>query len=199
MFTGIITGTGTVQSVTKKGPGKTLKIVTNKNFLHQSKIGDSISIDGICTTITELNNDTFTCDYLNETLTVTTADTFTENTCLNLELAATLSSYFGGHMVSGHIDTTATILSLEKKEDWGKLCIECPKPDAKYLIYKGSITIDGISLTISKVEDSTITIELIPHTIEKTHLFKKSEGSLVNVEYDILGKYVANMLKNKDM
>lgn len=197
MFTGIVTGLGKILHIEEKGEGKHLSIETEPHYLKHSSIGDSIAINGICSTITAIEDALFTCDYLKETLNVTTAASFKAGDSLNLELSATLKTYFGGHMVSGHVDTVARVLSFEKKGDWGQLKIACPDTDSDYLIHKGSIAIDGISLTISKLEDTTVSVELIPHTLEKTTLLTKKKGSTVNIEYDMLGKYIAKILKGR--
>ena len=194
MFTGIVQALGNTTSIKPLSDGIQCQIQCPETFLSQFKIGDSIAVDGVCTTITHKTTTKFTCDYLEETLTKTTFKALNVGKKLNLEAAATLKSSLGGHLLSGHIDCTGTVVSFEKKDPWASLYIAYPSTDAAYLIQKGSISINGISLTIASLNLDSFSVELIPHTLENTNINQLSLGDQVNLEYDMIGKYVAKHL-----
>ena len=196
MFTGIIQALSTVKAIETKGSGKSI-CFDYPPCLNTSQIGDSISVNGVCSTIVSLKEGHFVCDYLYESLKKSNLDELCEEETVNVELALKASSPMGGHVVSGHIDTKLPIKTLSREAPWGRLELEIPKEDLNFVVYKGSICIDGISLTIASLEDQTLGIELIPHTLEETTLNKKKQGSYVNIEYDMLGKYVINYLTNQ--
>lgn len=190
MFTGLIEAVGTVYSLSPKGKGLTVVISTSSDFLSTFKEGDSISVNGVCSTMYNLNETDFKVDYLEETLEKTTFCHLKENETLNLEACLTLQKPLGGHLVSGHVDTTGTIKQLTFAEPWASITVAFPTSFAHLIIYKGSITIDGISLTICELDDTSFRVELIPHTLKNTNLSSKKEGDNVNLEFDMVGKYL---------
>ena len=194
MFTGIIQAIGQITTIEPLNNGLHCCIQVPNSFLNKFSIGDSISVDGVCTTITQKTEQSFTCDYLEETLKKTTFKHLKIGNQLNLEMAATLKSSLGGHLLSGHIDCTGTVLSFNKKGPWASLCIAYPKEDSKYLIPKGSISLNGISLTIAELNPDSFCVELIPHTLNHTNIASLDIGDQVNLEYDMLGKYVSRYL-----
>ncbi len=194
MFTGIIEEIGTVRSVQKGAHSAKIAIRAQK-VLEEAKIGDSIACDGICLTVTKLHEDAFEVDVMHETMDRTTFAALRANTKLNLERALRASDRLGGHIVSGHIDDTGVI--VEKKEDdiahWVKVRTE--KSLMRYIVDKGSIAIDGISLTVAKTEDQAFWVSIIPHTEQATTLLDKRIHDRVNLECDIIGKYVEKLTK----
>ena len=183
MFTGIIEEIGVIKSF----DGTNL-IVECKKVLDGTQIGDSIAIDGCCQTVVSISKNSFSADVSSETLKITKG--FRTGEKVNLERALTLSSRMGGHIVQGHIDGVAKYL--------GNSEFEISKGLEKYIVYKGSITIDGVSLTVSKVENNIFSVALIPHTKENTTLQYLKVGDFVNIETDILGRYVEKFLSVKD-
>ena len=183
MFTGIVEETGFIKSF----DGKKL-VVECKNVLDGTKIGDSISIDGCCQTVTSMSSNTFSADVSSETLRITKG--FKTGECVNLERALTPQTRMGGHIVQGHVDGTAKYL--------GNMTFEVPKELDKYIVYKGSITVNGVSLTVSGNENNTFTVAIIPHTLENTNLKYLKTGDFVNIETDILGRYVEKFLSMKN-
>lgn len=189
MFTGIIQELGQVQSVKALGKGKEV-VVGAKTVLPELKLGDSIALNGVCSTVVELAPASFKVQFLEETLKKTTFSSLRVRQILNLELSLTPSTRMGGHMVSGHVDDIGKLVKLEKKSPWGMIEIAFKPPFRPYLIPKGSITIDGISLTVVEVTASTFTCHIIPHTLAHTNLAEKRAGDFVNLEYDMVGKYL---------
>ncbi|OON97865.1 MAG: riboflavin synthase subunit alpha [Epulopiscium sp. Nele67-Bin005] len=196
MFTGIIEEVGTVKSVRKGAKSATLTISASKIF-DDVKVGDSIATNGVCLTVTNFTNNQFCADIMNETLSKTSLGQLVSGSGVNLERAMPANGRFGGHMVTGHIDGVGSVLSIIKDDIaiWYK--IKAPQHIMKYIIEKGSITIDGISLTVAKVERDNFSVSIIPHTASNTTLSKKSIGAVVNLENDIVGKYVEKLL-NKE-
>ena len=197
MFTGIIEETGIVKSFSKKTNGAEIQIQCS-TVLEGSKIGDSISINGACQTITQLSEDSFCADVSDETLNITTFDKMKSGDIVNLERALTLNSRLGGHIVSGHVDCKGKFISVEKLSEFHNLSFEIPVQQSKYVVYKGSITINGISLTVAQVIGNIITAAIIPQTFDNTNLKYLKSGDYVNIETDILGKYVEKFLSAKD-
>ena len=189
MFTGLIQEIGQIQSIQEKDTGKQFTFSATK-ILHNANIGDSIAIDGVCSTITTLQPDHFTVDYMPETLKSTTLNTKKVHTAVNLESCLTLNDKLGGHLVSGHIDTIGTIINITLEHAWHTYHITYPKAFAAFLIHKGSIAVDGISLTISKLESETFSISLIPHTLQHTTLKDRHINDTVNLEFDMIGKFI---------
>lgn len=197
MFTGLIEETGYVKSLVKNTNGATL-VITCKLILGDIKIGDSICVNGVCETVTNIFSDGFEVRISDETLGVTHLGNLKNGDILNLERALTLNSRLGGHIVSGHIDCVGKLTNIEKLSDFYNLTFEIPENYSKYIVYKGSVAISGISLTIAKTTDNIFKVAIIPHTYQNTNLKNTKIGDFVNIETDILGKYVEKMLSAND-
>ena len=193
MFTGIIEEIGKIKTFNKNSNGAEIEIECSK-VLNDTKIGDSISVNGTCQTVVEISNNSFKARISDETLKVTNFNSAKIGQAVNLERALTLSSRLGGHIVSGHIDGVGKFISKEKITDFYNLCFEIPSEVDKYIVYKGSITINGISLTVASIKNNIVEVAIIPHTFENTNLCNLKEGDLVNIETDLLGKYVEKIL-----
>ena len=193
MFTGIIEETGAVKSVSSNK----ITIECNK-VLDDCKLGDSIAVNGVCLTVSDLTNTCFTADVSPETLRVTDLSDIKNGDMVNLERAMTLSSRLGGHIVTGHIDTTGKITRIAKLNDFYEISVSFDKGFSKYTVKKGSISIDGISLTIADCDAGIVTIAVIPHTYENTVLKTRKSADNVNIEFDILAKYVEKNLPLSD-
>jgi len=193
MFTGIIENKGNVLKVEYRGQEKrlTLRIPMDLTDL---KLGDSININGVCLTVAEKRGQTIELDLSLETLEKTILGELKEGDKLNLERALRLTDRLGGHIVTGHIDGIGVIVEKRRERDFFGLRIRIPQAISRYVVQKGSIAIDGISLTVNECQGEEIQITLIPYTLEKTTLIEKRVGDRVNVEADILGKYVEKML-----
>ena len=183
MFTGIVEEIGKIKSF----DGKRLVVECTK-VLEGTQLGDSISINGCCQTVVSMSSNSFSADVSAETLRVTKGFKTGEN--VNLERALTPQTRMGGHIVQGHVDGVARYL--------GEMRFEVPKELDKYIVYKGSITVNGVSLTVSRNEGNTFCVAIIPHTLENTNLKDLKTGDLVNIETDILGRYVEKFLSTKD-
>ena len=199
MFTGIIEHVGIVKSIDKHGVSGKIKVQASSVFLdtHSVKIGDSIAIDGVCLTVTSLSGDEFTADVSEETFSLTTLGKLTDGSRVNLEAALTLSTPVGGHLVTGHIDGVGTIIKKGLMGSNVEIELKVPDELRAGLVFKGSIAVDGISLTIASVTKDGVRIALIPHTLANTALEDKAVGSEVNIETDIIGKYVESQLHGK--
>jgi len=193
MFTGIIEELGKIKSFELLSNSAKLTIEC-ENILSDIKIGDSISVNGVCQTVIEFDSPSFSVMLSDETLKVTTFSYAKTGDFVNLERALTLNSRLGGHIVSGHIDCIGKLIKIEKLSDFYNLEFEIPLNQAKYVVYKGSITVNGISLTVANVNDNTFTVAIIPHTYDNTVLKYLKTGDSVNIETDILGKYVEKLL-----
>lgn len=190
MFTGIIEEIGTVSEIKPGTDLVTLKIKARK-VLEDVKIGDSIAVNGVCLTVISFSEDYFGAGVQAETVRRTTIADLKSGAGVNLERALSLSSRLGGHFVLGHIDNTGTIKSKSPKGKDYLLVIKAPEALLQYVVAKGSIAIDGISLTVGEVTGDTFSVYLIPHTLQNTTLTQKNPGDAVNLETDIIGKYVA--------
>ncbi len=197
MFTGIVEETGRVKSFTAASNGAEITVEC-RNVLEETKIGDSIAINGVCQTVTEMSDNTFSAKISDETLNITTLGSLKTGEIVNLERALTLSSRLGGHIVSGHVDCRGKFVGAEKLTDFYNLEFEIPQEPGKYVVHKGSITINGISLTVAQISGNIIKIAIIPHTFENTNMKNLKTGDYVNIETDILGKYVEKILSAKD-
>jgi len=195
MFTGIITEVGTVKLSTESEKGKTL--IISAGVANSKKIGESIAVNGVCLTITSKKSDEFECEAVFETLEKTNLSSLEKGSKVNLEPALTFNQSIDGHLVQGHVDTTGEVKGFKKGEK-SQLVIQFPKDIAKYIALKGSITINGVSLTISDLKASTFTVDLIPHTIEKTNLGKLKKGDKVNLEVDLISRYLKRLLDARD-
>lgn len=195
MFTGLVEEVGKVTGIQRVG-GKRRLTVAAKNLMRELKIGDSIAVSGVCLTAVENSPDQFGADLAEETWLRTSFSRITEGALVNLELPMKADGRMGGHIVQGHVDGTGKFLGLEKipgaDDFW--LHIEIPQELERYVVFKGSIAIEGISLTVARVEDNRVTIAVIPHTCEMTNLQSLKPGDPINLETDIIAKYVEKMI-----
>lgn len=195
MFTGIVEGSGKVKRLTMKGADAVLEIETGISLAEVS-IGDSIAVNGACLTVTSMNQNNFQADVSAETLSRTTLKFLQAGQNVNLEKSLRVGGFVGGHFVLGHVDATGRILSQIQKSGSLILAVEMKENISRYIVEKGSVAIDGISLTVNKLEKSRFYVNIIPHTAAHTTLVQKKEADLVNVETDILGKYVEKLLQS---
>jgi len=193
MFTGIIEELGTVRRISSSAKGTEI-IITADEVLDELKIGDSIAVNGPCLTATAIGRESFTAWVMPETLKRTNLLKLSTGSPVNLERAMTLSSRLGGHMVSGHIDAVVAMSGKASQGDAIVLSFEAPEHLLRYIIPKGSVALDGVSLTVIDVDDSVFSAGVIPHTASQTTLGQKEIGSHVNLEVDLIGKYVEKML-----
>ena len=196
MFTGIIEETGKVEAVAKGSNSAVITIAAVK-VLEDTKIGDSIAVNGVCLTVTSISGRKFSADVMAETLRRSSLGSLKHGSMVNLERAMAANGRFGGHIVSGHIDGVGVISSFEKEDNAVWVEIETPAKILRYIVEKGSITIDGISLTVAKLTDSSFAVSVIPHTGEETTLLNRNPGDIVNLENDIVGKYVERLMNFK--
>ena len=193
MFTGIIEEIGTVSSVQKNGTSSFIRIKAKK-ILTDVHLGDSIAVNGVCLTVTDFDSSIFQADVMNETLSRSSLGSLSNGSPVNLERAMSANGRFGGHIVSGHIDGTGTIVNIQNDGIAVWYTISADNSILRYIVEKGSIAIDGISLTVAKVTNSDFSVSVIPHTAAQTNLSDKKIGSVVNLENDIIGKYVEKLL-----
>ena len=195
MFTGLITELGRVTAI-ERGESSAIFTITAPHSVQGLAIGDSIAVNGTCLTATSLTGDCFTADVMVQTLSLTSLGQLGIGSVVNLELAAQMDMRMGGHIVQGHVDGTGTVVSLTPGEKWAEFVITAPAHLTKYVVAQGSITLDGVSLTVGAIDDATnsLTIWLIPETLAKTNLSHKKPGDLVNIEVDILAKYVERLI-----
>lgn len=193
MFTGLIEEIGIIKALNKQTSGAVIQIQCQK-VLEDLKTGDSIAINGACQTATKIGKDFFEVDAAIETLKLTNFINFTTGTKVNLERAMSATSRFGGHMVSGHVEGVASFIKKEKEGLAEIFYFEAPKNVTHYLVHKGSVCINGISLTITSLNNNIFSISVIPHTIKETTLPELKSGDIVNIEPDIIAKYVEKFL-----
>ncbi|AOT71654.1 riboflavin synthase [Geosporobacter ferrireducens] len=197
MFTGLIEEVGTVQSILKGT--KSAKIVIHaKKVLEQVQLGDSIAVNGVCLTVTDFTSYSFAVDVMAETMRRTNLANLTSSSKVNLERALRLGDRLGGHWVSGHIDGIGIIRDFKQEDNAVWVSISAPPEILKYIIEKGSIAIDGISLTVAYVDESIFKVSIIPHTKDVTTLLTKSSGDAVNLEGDMIGKYIERFLSFRE-
>jgi riboflavin synthase len=189
MFTGIIEEVGTVGSVFR-GRNSAVLSVAAKTVCAGTKKGDSIAVDGVCLTVTSISDTVFTAEVMAETLSRSGLGKLKAGSRVNLERALTLSSRIGGHQVSGHMDGTGTIRAIRREDIARVFTISCESKTLRYIVAKGSVALDGISLTVCAVRSHEFSVSVIPHTIANTTLSEKKEGGSVNIECDITGKYI---------
>ncbi len=197
MFTGIVEELGTIRSIQVKPQGATLEIQATE-VLGDAKVGDSISIEGACLTIRFLTSETFTLDVSAETLRRTTLGERKIGEQVNLERSLRLSDRLGGHIVLGHVDEVATIRSWKDEGDASVMQVTMSRTTKPYIAYKGSITIDGVSLTVSNLLADAFEVTLIPHTKDITTFGTKRNGAKVNLEVDIVARYLETLLRNTE-
>lgn len=194
MFTGIVEELGIVRSISKSANSIKINIGATK-VLEDVEMGDSIAVNGVCLTVVEYSPNHFVADVMPETLAKTNLKELKANSRVNLERALSLGARLGGHLVQGHVDAIGTILKKETLDIAIIYKINAPNSVLKYIVPKGSIAIDGISLTIVELINDSFTVSLIPHTAKNTTLGQKESGDRVNIESDIIGRYVERLLK----
>ncbi|OCC16517.1 Riboflavin synthase eubacterial/eukaryotic [Dissulfuribacter thermophilus] len=193
MFTGIILGLGTISATTPKGRGLTFSILPDF-LLDDPMEGESIAVNGVCLTATTISEKEFTVDVSPETLSRTTLGELRSGSRVNLERALKLSDRLGGHIVSGHVDGVGVILERKELREFMEFSVRPPKDLMRYIIEKGSIAIDGISLTVNAVTDDTFRVAIIPHTAKITTMGYRRPGDRVNLEVDLVGKYIEKLV-----
>ena len=192
MFTGLIEEIGTIDTITDKGDGALVR-VTAHEVLSDVSLGDSIAVSGVCLTVTEFDDSGFTADVMKETLNHSAAATWSPGTPVNLERAAKVGDRLGGHIVQGHVDATGHIVSISPGDQWSVVRVSLAEKIAPLVAHKGSITIDGISLTVSAVGKDWAEVSLIPETLSATTLGSTSVGAVVNIETDVLARHVLRL------
>lgn len=197
MFTGLIEEIGKVQSIIK-GEKSARIIIKAEKVLQEVRLGDSISTNGVCLTVTGFTSNSFSVDVMAETMRRSNLHILSSGDEVNLERALKLGDRLGGHLVSGHIDGMGTITKYENEDNAGWVTIETSKEILKYIVQKGSISIDGISLTVASVGETAFKVSIIPHTKDITTLLRKKAGEVVNLECDMVGKYIEKLLYSKE-
>jgi riboflavin synthase len=192
MFTGLIEDLGTVETVERNGSGARLRISTQ--LASQIGEGDSVAVNGCCLTATAVAADGFATEAMNQTLEVTALNAIEEGSRVNLELAMKAGERLGGHIVQGHVDGVGTVVSVEDDGFARRIRVELPTQLLRYVVDKGSITLNGVSLTVADLGDSWAEVSLIPETLERTNLTDAEPGSKLNVECDIVAKYVERLV-----
>ena len=195
MFTGLIETVGRVRALEQRGDGARLYLQTP--LAAELSLGESLAVNGCCLTVTALDERGLSFDLLGETLARTNLGSLAEGSRVNLERALRADGRFGGPIVQGHMDTAAGVLATEKKGEDLQLRIELPKAGARYLIEKGSIAVNGVSLTVAQLEENDFTLWIIPHTLRETNLGDLKPGDRVNLEYDMLAKYAERQLSHR--
>ncbi len=195
MFTGLIEEVGTVSSIREREHSKQLQIVAPRTA-RKLRVGDSVAVNGCCLTLSGHRGDQLTFDLLEETFDRTNLKALRHESRVNLERALRADGRFGGHFVQGHVDCTSRIITFEQRRNDHRLEVELPAEFARYVARKGSIAIDGISLTVAEVSPQSFAVWIIPHTKCHTNLDRADVGGLVNLEFDILAKYVERMLSH---
>jgi riboflavin synthase len=193
MFTGIVEELGTVAAVEAQSDAVRLT-VSATTVLEDARPGDSISVNGCCLTVAERTHATWTADVMAETLAKTALGSLVAGDRVNLERAATVGSRLGGHLVQGHVDAVGHVVRREPGEHWDVVTVSMPRELAPYLVDKGSITVDGVSLTVVRAGEEEFTVSLIPETLRRTTLGVREPGDSVNLEVDVIGKHVARQL-----
>lgn len=194
MFTGIIQAIGTIRDLQTKGGDLRLSIATGKLDLADVALGDSIAVNGVCLTAIALDNDGFAADVSRETLNLTSLGNLTRGSFVNLEKALTLQTRLGGHLVSGHVDGLGEILSRKEDARSVRFIVKAPDELARYIAHKGSITVDGTSLTVNKVDGANFELNIVPHTLAETIMASYHSGMKVNLEVDLIARYLERLL-----
>lgn len=193
MFTGIVEELGKIKGI-QKGDKSSVLTIETKKVLENTQLGDSIAVNGVCLTVTKITDNSFSADVMAETMRKSNLGALTVDCAVNLERALTPLSRMGGHIVSGHIDGTGTITAYVKEDNATWVTVKASDDILKYIVNKGSITIDGISLTVAYIDNSCFKVSIIPHTSQQTTLLSKGVGNTVNLECDIIAKYVEKLL-----
>lgn len=194
MFTGIIESIGTIRDMQPKGGDMRLTIATGKLDMSDVALGDSIAVNGVCLTAVALDHGNFSADVSRETLSLTSLGHLARGSKVNLEKALTLQTRLGGHLVSGHVDGLGEVISRQDDARSVRFSIRAPAQLAKYIAAKGSITMDGTSLTVNKVEGSTFELNIVPHTLQETIIADYRSGTPVNLEVDVIARYLERLL-----
>lgn len=194
MFTGIIEEIGYIERIVRGEKSAGLQIRASK-VLSDAQLGDSIAVNGVCLTVTDLSGSYFTADVMAETLRRSGLGQLTKGSPVNLERAMAANGRFGGHIVSGHIDGTGSILRMEREDNAVWVTISAEHGILRYIVEKGSVAIDGISLTVAYVDDTCFQVSVIPHTAKETTLLRGRTGDTVNLECDIIGKYIEKLMQ----
>ncbi len=195
MFTGLVQELGLIKGISKSESSAVLTINAPKTVPHINK-GDSVAINGVCLTAVDVSTDSFSADVMVQTLRMTNLGNLQAGSSVNVELSARLDSLMGGHIVQGHVDGLAKVVERAPGEKWEKFVVEIPQSLTSYIVNQGSITLDGVSLTVGEINDDNyqVTVWLIPETLAKTNLSQKIVGDTVNVEVDVLAKYVQRLI-----
>jgi len=195
MFTGLISYLGNVKSIELSGDSAKL-IITNPEICEEIKVGDSVAVNGVCLTVTEFDSSGFAVDVMVQTLNLTSTGKLKAGDLVNLELATKSSDRLGGHIVQGHVDGVAQVAAIAQEPKWQRMDIKLPKALMKYVVAQGSITVEGVSLTVGQLDDDAdqVSVWLIPETLAKTNLASKQVGDLLNIEVDVLAKYVERLI-----
>ncbi len=193
MFTGIVLAKGSILSTERRGGDVRMRIGTGDLDMHDVTVGDSICVSGVCLTAIDPDNDSFYADVSNETLSRTTLGALRDGDFVNLEKSLRLSDRLGGHLVSGHVDGLGRVVSIEPDARSQRWRFEIPRELSKYIAAKGSVCIDGVSLTVNDVDASTFGVNLIPHTVAVTTFADKRVGDAVNIEVDLIARYVERL------
>lgn len=194
MFTGIVEELGTVEAIADLEDAARL-VVRGPVVTSDARPGDSIAVNGVCLTVVDLEDGTFSADVMLETLRRSSLGALAVGSSVNLERAARVDSRLGGHIVQGHVDGVATVAQIEPTEHWTTMSFALPSGLSRYLVEKGSICVDGVSLTVVAVDDATFSVSLIPTTLAHTTLGSRLVGQPVNIEVDVLAKYVERLLE----
>jgi len=190
MFTGIIEEIGAIKGISKSSTGAVLKIKT-ENIHVDAKLGDSIAVNGACLSVAQINSDILSFDVIPETLKRTTLNDLKVNDLVNLERSVKADSRMGGHFLTGHVDYKGRIIGMVQKSEGAGFRVSLPREFSGFVVEKGSVGLDGASLTVAALSKDDFTVYLIPHTLKNTTFCRKTKGDFINVETDIIGKYVA--------
>ncbi|MGA1117120.1 MAG: riboflavin synthase [Candidatus Nanopelagicaceae bacterium] len=193
MFTGLVADKGKILNIASGAESSVIEI--ESSLASELKVGDSISVNGTCLTAISIDSGTFTADVMIQTLRLSSLKNLRVGDLVNLELAARADSRLGGHIVQGHVDGVGTVKENSPGERWNKFDISIPVALTKYIVNQGSIAIDGVSLTVGEISNTDVTLWLIPETLAKTNLSEKKYGDLVNIEVDVIAKYVERLMK----
>ena len=197
MFTGIVEELGHVTQLVDLGDSVRLSM-HGPMVAQCARRGDSLAVNGVCLTVVEATSDGFTADVMRETLDRSSLGSLAPGTPVNLERPMRVDGRFGGHLVQGHVDGTGTIVERTSSQHWDVVRVSLPGDLARYIVHKGSVTVDGVSLTVASMTDDSFTVSLIPTTLELTTLGSKQLGDLVNLEVDVVAKYVERLLNARD-
>lgn len=196
MFTGIVEELGSVRSIADLGDSARLAI-QGPEVTSDAQPGDSISVNGVCLTVVELMDGVFTADVMQETLNRSALGALDAGSPVNLERAARVDSRLGGHIMQGHVDGVATVSDVSPTENWTTMTFDLPPGLSRYVVEKGSIAVDGVSLTVVAVDDATFAVSLIPTTLTHTTLGTRRVGDAVNIEVDVIAKYVERLMEGR--